>query len=291
MDLAPRDMVSRAIYQEIRAGRGIGGKDYVYLDLTPPRPEGHRREAARHHRVRPRLPGHRADHRAGADPADGALRDGRHPDRPRLARGHRRRRGPSCPACTRPASAPASASTAPTGLGTNSLVDILVFGRRAGRPMAEDVSAARIRRAADCRRRGRRSAPRSRRCGRDRRGENAGAHPQGARRRDDGQRAASTATTTLLTDGPGQGPRAAGPLRQGRRRRQGQGLQHGPARGARGRLPARLRRGDRRRGAGPQGEPRRPRPRGLPGARRRRLPDATRSRPRPRAARHSRTSR
>ena len=32
-DLAPRDMVSRSIYQEIRAGRGIGGKDYVYLDV------------------------------------------------------------------------------------------------------------------------------------------------------------------------------------------------------------------------------------------------------------------
>jgi succinate dehydrogenase / fumarate reductase flavoprotein subunit len=33
MELAPRDMVSRAIYQEVRAGRGIGGKDYVYLDV------------------------------------------------------------------------------------------------------------------------------------------------------------------------------------------------------------------------------------------------------------------
>ncbi len=33
-DLAPRDMVSRAIYKEIREGRGIGGKDYVHLDLT-----------------------------------------------------------------------------------------------------------------------------------------------------------------------------------------------------------------------------------------------------------------
>ncbi len=33
-DLAPRDMVSRAIWTEIRAGRGIGGKDYVHLDLT-----------------------------------------------------------------------------------------------------------------------------------------------------------------------------------------------------------------------------------------------------------------
>ncbi len=32
-DLAPRDMVSRAILTEIREGRGINGKDYVYLDL------------------------------------------------------------------------------------------------------------------------------------------------------------------------------------------------------------------------------------------------------------------
>ena len=33
-DLAPRDMVSRCILEEIRAGRGIDGKDYVNLDLT-----------------------------------------------------------------------------------------------------------------------------------------------------------------------------------------------------------------------------------------------------------------
>ena len=34
-DLAPRDMVSRAIYTEIRAGRGCGpAKDHVFLDLT-----------------------------------------------------------------------------------------------------------------------------------------------------------------------------------------------------------------------------------------------------------------
>jgi succinate dehydrogenase / fumarate reductase flavoprotein subunit len=33
-DLAPRDMTSRAIYQEIREGRGIDGKNYVHLDLT-----------------------------------------------------------------------------------------------------------------------------------------------------------------------------------------------------------------------------------------------------------------
>lgn len=33
MDLAPRDIISRAILEEISAGRGIDGKDYVYLDL------------------------------------------------------------------------------------------------------------------------------------------------------------------------------------------------------------------------------------------------------------------
>ena len=48
----------------------------------PPRAQGDRGEAARHHRLRPDLPGRRADQRARADPADGALRDGRHPDRP-----------------------------------------------------------------------------------------------------------------------------------------------------------------------------------------------------------------
>jgi succinate dehydrogenase / fumarate reductase flavoprotein subunit len=33
-DLAPRDMVSRCILEEVRAGRGIDGKDFVHLDLT-----------------------------------------------------------------------------------------------------------------------------------------------------------------------------------------------------------------------------------------------------------------
>jgi succinate dehydrogenase / fumarate reductase flavoprotein subunit len=33
-DLAPRDMVSRCMLEEIRAGRGIEGKDYLSLDLT-----------------------------------------------------------------------------------------------------------------------------------------------------------------------------------------------------------------------------------------------------------------
>ncbi len=35
MELAPRDVVSRSEQKEINEGRGIDGKDYVYLDLRP----------------------------------------------------------------------------------------------------------------------------------------------------------------------------------------------------------------------------------------------------------------
>jgi succinate dehydrogenase / fumarate reductase flavoprotein subunit len=34
-DLASRDVISRAIYTEIREGRGVNGKNYVYLDARP----------------------------------------------------------------------------------------------------------------------------------------------------------------------------------------------------------------------------------------------------------------
>jgi len=35
LDLAPRDMISRFMQIEINEGRGIGGKDFLYLDLRP----------------------------------------------------------------------------------------------------------------------------------------------------------------------------------------------------------------------------------------------------------------
>jgi succinate dehydrogenase / fumarate reductase flavoprotein subunit len=38
-DLAPRDLISRAIYQEIKEGRGVEGKDYVHLDVRHLDPE------------------------------------------------------------------------------------------------------------------------------------------------------------------------------------------------------------------------------------------------------------
>jgi len=34
-DLASRDVISRAIYTEIREGRGVNGRNYVYLDVRP----------------------------------------------------------------------------------------------------------------------------------------------------------------------------------------------------------------------------------------------------------------
>ncbi len=49
-DLASRDVVSRAIYTEIREGRGVNGKNYVYLDV---RPESVNRYAAMDGRTNP----------------------------------------------------------------------------------------------------------------------------------------------------------------------------------------------------------------------------------------------
>lgn len=49
-DLASRDVVSRAMYLEMQAGRGIGGKRYIYLDM---RPEVVNRYAAKDGRKRP----------------------------------------------------------------------------------------------------------------------------------------------------------------------------------------------------------------------------------------------
>ena len=260
MDLAPRDMVSRAIYQEIRAGRGIDGKDYVYLDLRHLGREGHRREAARHHRLRPRLPGRRADHRAGADPADGALRDGRHPDRPRRPGHPRRARTRSCPglyaagecACvSRPRREPAGHQLArrPAGLRPARRAarwPTDVRGRRAARPSPPTPrSPVRAELEAHPRRARRASAPpRIRRELADVMMDDVGVY------RDDDRPDARRRQRVA---------RAAGPLRATSRPGQGHGLQHRPARGARARLPARLRRGDRRGGAGPHGEPRRAR--------------------------------
>ncbi len=62
MELAPRDITSRSITTEVLEGRGIGGKDYVYLDLR------HLGAA----KIMEKLPGIRdlAIHFEGVDPID-----------------------------------------------------------------------------------------------------------------------------------------------------------------------------------------------------------------------------
>ncbi len=154
-DLASRDVCSRAIYWEIKAGRGIGGKDYVYLDLRPESinryqsgPGGKRVTAAELEQklpdiiemmrvyqgvepMREPVPIQPTAHYAmGGLPTDVDARvlqaDGQTPVAGLYAAGE-------C-ACVSVHGA--------NRLGTNSLVDLLVFGRRGGRALAEFCQGA-----------------------------------------------------------------------------------------------------------------------------------------------------
>ena len=135
MELAPRDMVSRAMYQEIRAGRGIGGKDYLYLDVRhlgrkvieeklPDITEFARIYQGVEPLTEPVPVQPTAHYAMGGIPTNvfsEVVRDEKNTVVPGLfAAGE-------C-ACVSVHGA--------NRLGTNSLVDLLVFGRRAGRQMA-----------------------------------------------------------------------------------------------------------------------------------------------------------
>jgi succinate dehydrogenase / fumarate reductase flavoprotein subunit len=131
MELAPRDITARSIQQEIDAGRGIGGKDYVYLDLRHLGAE----------KLADRLPGTRdlSIHFEGVDPVYEPIPiqpcqhysmggidtdvDGRTTLPGLFAAGE-------C-ACVSVHGA--------NRLGGNSLLETVVFGRRAGIAAAEDV--------------------------------------------------------------------------------------------------------------------------------------------------------
>ena len=140
-DLAPRDMVSRAIYQEIREGRGIGGKDYVYLDV--------------HHLgrkvIEEKLPDITDFARIylGVEPLSEPV-----PIQPTAhyamggiptnleARVLADEQGNLLPGMYAAGECACVSVHGANRLGTNSLLDILVFGRRAGLSIAEDVRAA-----------------------------------------------------------------------------------------------------------------------------------------------------
>ncbi len=133
-DLAPRDMVSRFIYQEIKEGRGIDGKDYVYLDLTHLPEEVIDQKlpditdfARTYLGVEPKkepVPIQPTAHYAmGGLPTD---IDGRV---------IRDERATPIPGFYSAGEAACVSVHGANRLGTNSLVDLVVFGRRAGKHM------------------------------------------------------------------------------------------------------------------------------------------------------------
>lgn len=134
-DLAPRDMVSRCMYTEIREGRGIDGKDYLYLDATHLGREV----------IEKKLPDVADFTRTylGIDPAEKPI-----PVQPtahymmggiptdvdgRVIRDEKNTPVPGLYAAGECACVSVHGANR---LGTNSLVDILVFGRRSGRHAA-----------------------------------------------------------------------------------------------------------------------------------------------------------
>ncbi len=138
LDLAPRDMVSRCIYLEIREGRGIDGKDYVYLDMThlgrevldtklPDITDFVRTYLGIEPAEQPVPIQPTAHYYMGGIPTDvdgRVIKDGQNTPVPGLyAAGE-------C-ACVSVHGA--------NRLGTNSLLDIVVFGRRAGKHLAEFI--------------------------------------------------------------------------------------------------------------------------------------------------------
>ena len=138
-DLAPRDMVSRFIQMEVRAGRGIGGKDYVYLDLTHlgkkvideklPDITGFARTYLGVEPVTEPIPTQPTAHYAmGGIPTDVngrvVIDD----------------KGTVLPGLYAAGEAACVSVHGANRLGTNSLVDLLVFGRRCGRDAARFIS-------------------------------------------------------------------------------------------------------------------------------------------------------
>ncbi|MBI5033223.1 MAG: succinate dehydrogenase flavoprotein subunit [Chloroflexi bacterium] len=152
MDLAPRDMISRYMQMEINEGRGIDGKDYLYLDIRPETinqyksaPSG---KQVTEHELREKLPDiiEMMELYLGVDPMKQLV-----PTQPtahytmggiptdvngRVVIDEKNTILPGLYAAGECATVSVHGANR---LGTNSLVDILVFGRRSGRAAAEDV--------------------------------------------------------------------------------------------------------------------------------------------------------
>jgi succinate dehydrogenase / fumarate reductase, flavoprotein subunit len=138
-DLASRDVVSRSIYLEIAEGRGIGGNDYVHLDVRHlgadvlnkklPDMSGFIRTYFGLEPLTDLVPIQPTAHYAmGGIPTD---IDGR-----ALADASNR----PVPGFYAAGEVACVSVHGANRLGTNSLLDILVFGRRAGKRMAADLA-------------------------------------------------------------------------------------------------------------------------------------------------------
>jgi succinate dehydrogenase / fumarate reductase, flavoprotein subunit len=140
-DLASRDVVSRSIYQEIAAGRGIDGKDFVHLDVRHlgakvlneklPDMSGFIRTYFGLDPLTELVPIQPTAHYAmGGIPTD--------------VDGHvlADETGAQVPGFYAAGECACVSVHGANRLGTNSLLDILVFGRRAGIAMAEEVRGA-----------------------------------------------------------------------------------------------------------------------------------------------------
>ncbi|PEN06232.1 succinate dehydrogenase flavoprotein subunit [Longimonas halophila] len=137
-DLAPRDMVSQCIYKEIREGRGVNGKDYVHLDLThvgdevldkklPEISEFSRTYMGVNPKQEPIPVAPTCHYAMGGIPTD--------------ADGHveTKERGTSVPGLFAVGECACVSVHGANRLGTNSLLELVVFGRRAGMQMAKEV--------------------------------------------------------------------------------------------------------------------------------------------------------
>ncbi len=139
LDLAPRDLISQYIYEEIHMGNGINGKDYVHLDL-------------RHlgkDRIEKKLPDITDFVRTylGLDPVKDLIpvQPTAHYSMggiPTTINGEVLKDGVNTvlPGLYAAGEAACVSVHGANRLGTNSLVDILVFGRRSGIAMAEYAS-------------------------------------------------------------------------------------------------------------------------------------------------------
>ena len=163
-DLASRDVISRAIYLEIREGRGINGQNYVYLDITPEmvnkyakldgrtRPDGSPYEVTAHE-VLAKIPDITDFSRTylGVDPVKAPMlvqptahyAMGGIPTN-KYGEGIGDARGTVVPGLYAAGEAACVSVHGANRLGTNSLVDIIVFGKYAGLRAAEYAQGANL---------------------------------------------------------------------------------------------------------------------------------------------------